>query len=271
MLSIGGFYPGFRPEPAQIPPMRRIGYHLDSPVPGLRLRAEGYFAVTSNTVQLGGYFEAGIEAAGCSAKGFLGVDAIVQFSPFRVHAEIRAGLRVRALGVTLCGVSFSGRLDAPGPVVISGRMRIETPVKDFPFDETFTIGTAHPLPPVPGGRLARILADDCFGPTSLRAVGDADPAVSPAELPVPPGFALVRPLGGLEWTQQRAPLDIPVDRLDGAPLGSVQHVKATAVGKVADTRDLFAPGSFITLNGTCLLYTSPSPRDLSTSRMPSSA
>ena len=29
--------------------------------------------------------------------------------------------------------------------------------------------------------------------------------------------------------------------------------------------------SSITDNGTCLLYTSPSPRDLSTSRMPSSA
>ena len=29
-------------------------------------------------------------------------------------------------------------------------------------------------------------------------------------------------------------------------------------------------GTFV-INGTCLLYTSPSPRDLSTSRMPSSA
>ena len=31
------------------------------------------------------------------------------------------------------------------------------------------------------------------------------------------------------------------------------------------------PGSFEKTSGTCLLYTSPSPRDLSTSRMPSSA
>ena len=60
VLSAGGFYPGFRPEPASIPPLRRLGFHLDSPVPGIDVRAEGYLAVTSNTVQLGGYLEAGI-------------------------------------------------------------------------------------------------------------------------------------------------------------------------------------------------------------------
>ena len=40
----------------------------------------------------------------------------------------------------------------------------------------------------------------------------------------------------------------------------------------ADTRNLVAgQQAFGALMGTCLLYTSPSPRDLSTSRMPSSA
>ena len=33
----------------------------------------------------------------------------------------------------------------------------------------------------------------------------------------------------------------------------------------------FAPQAFLAVTSTCLLYTSPSPRDLSTSRMPSSA
>ena len=41
------------------------------------------------------------------------------------------------------------------------------------------------------------------------------------------------------------------------------------VGKVPACRDLFAEGK--TPLWVCLLYTSPSPRDLSTSRMPSSA
>ena len=37
------------------------------------------------------------------------------------------------------------------------------------------------------------------------------------------------------------------------------------------TLNQIGPSSPFTLSGSCLLYTSPSPRDLSTSRMPSSA
>ena len=46
----------------------------------------------------------------------------------------------------------------------------------------------------------------------------------------------------------------------------IQHTEASAAGAVAIGGN--APGATII---TCLLYTSPSPRDLSTSRMPSSA
>ena len=38
-----------------------------------------------------------------------------------------------------------------------------------------------------------------------------------------------------------------------------------------ELRDKAEPFAFATIVRTCLLYTSPSPRDLSTSRMPSSA
>ena len=47
--------------------------------------------------------------------------------------------------------------------------------------------------------------------------------------------------------------------------------------RIADARKLselistLPPGILVSYEGTCLLYTSPSPRDLSTSRMPSSA
>jgi hypothetical protein len=263
VASLGGFYPGFRPEPAQIPPMRRLGFALDYPVPGLKIRAEGYLAVTSNTIQLGGSFEAGIEAAGCGASGFLGLDAIVQFSPFHFHAEVHAGFRVTVFGLTFCGVSLSGSIDGPGPVVIAGRFTVETFLKDFHFDETFTIGRAQPQPPAVPRRAAEVLARECFGPTSLRGVGAADRSVSPAPRAVPTGMALVWPLGAIEWTQQRLPLAIPVDRIDGAPLGSVQTVTASAPGAdTAEVRDLFAPGQFITLTGTAEQLNRPAYEEL---------
>jgi hypothetical protein len=248
VATLGGFYPGFRPEPAQIAPMRRLGFHLDAPVPGIRLRADGYLAVTSNTVQLGGYFEAGINAAGCGAHGFLGVDAIVQFSPFRLHAAVSAGFEVEVFGLTFCGVRLDGTVDGPGPVTLHGRLTVETFLEDFSFDETFTFGRHDAPPPPVAARAAEVLRDEEVRPDTLHAVGGTDRDVVLSPLPVPPGRALVQPRGGVAWQQRRVPLTIPIDRLDGAPLGSMQRVTATVPNQSGGVDELFAPGSFITLS-----------------------
>ncbi|MEO7784356.1 MAG: DUF6603 domain-containing protein [Terracoccus sp.] len=247
VLSVGGFYPGFRPEPAIIPPLRRLGFHLDLPVPGIDVRAEGYVAVTSNTVQLGCYVEAGIEAGGCGAHGFLNVDAIVQFTPFHVHAEVSAGFEVEVFGLTFGGIRLDGTLDGPGPVTISGRLTVETFLHDFHFHETFTFGRADSPPAIPPTRAAELLRREEVRPETLHAVGGLDRDVVLAPLPVPPTFALVSPRGGVAWQQKRLPLAVPIDRVDGTPLGSNQLVTASVPHQTSGRDDLFAPGSFITL------------------------
>ncbi len=247
VLSVGGFYPGFRPEPANIPALRRLGLHLDLPVPGIDLRAEGYLAVTSNTVQLGGYFEAGIEAGGCGAHGFLSVDAIVQFTPFHMHAEVSAGFEVEVFGLTFGGIRLDGTLDGPGPVTISGRLTVETFLHDFHFHETFSFGSSDSPPAIPPTRAAELLRREEVRPETLHAVGGPDRDVVLRPLPVPPKVALVFPRGGVAWQQKRVPLAIPIDRVDGAPLGSNQKVTASVPNQTSELDDLFAPGSFITL------------------------
>lgn len=247
VLSVGGFYPGFRPEPANIPALRRLGFHLDLPVPGIDVRAEGYLAVTSNTVQLGGYFEAGIDAGGCGAHGFLRVDAIVQFTPFHVHAEVSAGFEVEVFGLTFGGIRLDGTLDGPGPVTISGRLTVETFLHDFHFHETFTFGSPGSPPAVAPVRAAELLRREEVRPESLQAVGGPDREVVLSPLPVPAKLALVLPRGGVGWQQKRVPLAIPIDRVDGAPLGSTQRVTASVPHQTSGLDDLFAPGSFITL------------------------
>jgi hypothetical protein len=217
-------------------------------VPGIELRAEGYLAVTSNTVQLGGYFEAGIEAGGCGAHGFLSVDAIVQFTPFHMHAEVSAGFEVEVFGITFGGIRLDGTLDGPGPVTIHGRLTVETFLHDFHFEETFTFGSGDGPPAVPPQRAALILGRDEVRPAALRAVGGPDRDVVPAPQPVPPDVALVTPRGGVSWQQKRVPLTIPVDRIDGAPLGSMQTVTATVPHQTDRLDDLFAPGQFIDLS-----------------------
>ena len=247
VLSIGGFYPGFDPRPAQIPPMSRAGMHLTFPLPGVTLRAEAYFAVASNTLHFGGAVEAGFDAAAVSASGFLSLDALIQFSPFHFRADVSAGFHVKALGLTFCGVRLDGTIDGPGPIVIHGRMTIETFLKDISWDESFTFGdrvaTSKPhLFPLDE------LAPELDKPANLRAGAGTDPEVRLAPRPATRPRAAVSPLAELVWSQRRAPLDLRIDRLEGVPLGGVQGVQ---VNSSAPQRGIepgrFAPGSFITL------------------------
>ena len=67
---------------------------------------------------------------------------------------------------------------------------------------------------------------------------------------------------------QIAPISVAVadfTGLDGTPSDVGRQISQV----IAD--DLVSSGLFSAIDSACLLYTSPSPRDLSTSRMPSSA
>ena len=57
-------------------------------------------------------------------------------------------------------------------------------------------------------------------------------------------------------------------------IGHVDHGKTTltaAISRVLSDKGLAAKQDFDQIDNACLLYTSPSPRDISGSRMPSSA
>lgn len=249
VLTMGGFYPGFRPEPAQLRPLRRLTLALDNPLPGLRLTAEGYVAATSNTLQLGGRLEVGYDAGIASLSGFIGVDALVQFDPFHIHTDLAAGLDVRFLGRTFAGVSFRGTLDTPGPTTLAGRLTVETFLKDFHFDETWTLDPSRGETLPPSEDAIVVVAREVRA-ANLRSLGGADPLVLLAPPASAGGLAVVTARTGLEWRQHVVPLQTAVDRVAGRPLSSTQTVTAAvgASGVGADVvRDRFAPGSFITL------------------------
>ena len=249
VLSMGGFYPGFRPEPAQLRPLKRLGLALDNPLPGLRLRAEGYVAATSNSLQLGGRLDVGYDAGIASLSGFIGVDALIQFTPFHIHAALAAGLDVRFLGQTFVGVTLSGTLDAPGPMTIAGRLTVETFLKDFHFDDTWTFGSPRPLPATPPERAVDLVAAEVAA-RNLRSLGGADPMVLLAPVEAEGELAVVTARNGVEWRQHPIPLETPIDRVAGTPTGSTQTVTATLTSPgLAGQKvlDRFAPGSFITL------------------------
>lgn len=248
LLTVGGFYPGFNPEPAQLPPLRRVGLALDAPVPGVSVRVEGYFAVTTNTLQFGGSLECAFDAAGVGAAGFLALDALIQFTPFHFHAVCSAGFRVYALGLTFAGIRLDGTIDGPGPIVISGRLTVETFLHDISWHETFTLGSSGGDTRVPARRLLDALEPELGHAENLRRGGGTDPLVVLAPRAAHGTRAAISPVGTLEWRQRRAPLGIPIDRLEGVPLGSAQGVRVVSPARQGGVTGLFSPGSFITLS-----------------------
>jgi hypothetical protein len=253
VISVGGFYPGFNPEPAHLPAMRRIGMSPELPLP-LTIRAEGYFAITSNTLQLGGRLEITFEA-GLEAHGFLQVDALVQFRPFHFVANCSAGFDVGVAGFSFGGVRLDGTISGPGPLVIRGRLTIETFLFDISWDQSFTIGDGpgDTLPSPPS--LLDVLAEELAKTANLHAATEQDPDVVLHPRSVRPGIAAVPPTGALRFEQRRAPLGVLIERVDGRPLGSPMGAHLLTPG--TPTRAQFGPGSYLILTDSEALSRPP--------------
>lgn len=244
VLSIGGFYPGFDPEPAKLPALRRVGIALQQPLGIIDLRAEGYLAVTTNTVQLGGRFNVRIRA-GLEAQGFLQVDALVQFRPFAFAAACSAGFDVSVSDFTFGGVRLDGVLSGPAPLTLRGSLTIETFLFDLSWSETITISGGAP-DTAPSVHFDDVVKAELSDAHNLAAARTSDPDVVLEPRPGTTGRALAPPTGALRFEQRRFPFGVPIDRVDGRPLGGTRRADVTSAG--TPVTSMFSPGSFLTLS-----------------------
>ena len=254
IVTVGGFYPGFNPEPARLPALRRVGLAIDNPVPIIDIRAEGYFAVTSNSIHLGGRYEIGI-SLGIEAHGFIQVDAIVQFRPFQFEARIAAGFDVSAGGFSFAAVTLEGAIAGPGPIVIRGSLSIDVFLFSLSWSESFTLGSgpSDTLPAAP--LLIDVILEELNKAENVHSGSIADPHVVLSPRPRAGGLAAVPPTGTLQVEQRRAPLGFLIERVDGRPLSSPQGVQITS--GTTDVTDRFSPGSYITLTDSEALNRPP--------------
>lgn len=248
VITVGGFYPGFRPEPALLPPQQRLGLHLAIPCP-LTLRAEGYLAITANTVQAGARIEAGFDLAVISAQGAIQFDAIVTFDPFHIHADYSAEWSV-GVAIFEGGTTVSGWIDGPGPWKVHARVSISLLVDDFDWSDTFTFGSVGPPPPPAFDRICDALDPHLGVSSRFAGAATSDPHVDIVErssVSGDPSTVVVSPLADLTWTQDLVPLGLPVRRVGGRRLASEQSVNISITGAVVDigeARGWFAPTVF---------------------------
>jgi len=247
LFSVGGVHPDFDPAPAVLPPtLTRLAMARGTPDDPLYLRFEGYFAITSNSLQFGAAVEVVAKLDPLTVRGFLSLDVLIRFKPFFFQVDFTASLKVQFRGHTLAGVKVTGTISGPGPVTFSGKACIEILFFDICASATFTIGSDAPAVVAAVASAVAELAAALRAPDSLRAEG-TDAQVTLGQLP-----AAVLPPVGLVWSQGRAPLGLLIERFEGNPLARPETVTASAVpGGPAvggPELDFFAPGGFADLS-----------------------
>ncbi len=149
VLSVGGFHPSFNPPalPFDEPPRIAISILNTS---FARIRVEGYFAVTSNTVQFGARVEVYFGLSAFNIDGHIGFDALFQFSPFYFIITISASLGVKVFGIGLFSVRMRGELEGTSPWHIEGEGSISLLFWDIdvPFSHTWGDKEDTLLPPI---------------------------------------------------------------------------------------------------------------------------
>jgi hypothetical protein len=256
LLTVGGFHPAYTPPPMNLPELARLGMVLFQGNP--HVSAQVYFAVTSNSVQLGARVEVYYGIDLFNVYGFLGLDVLINFNPFHFVAEITAEVGVRTGDTVLFAIQLQLLLEGPTPWHArgTGSFRIGFIVKvtvSAGFDITFGDALETRLPPVD------VLAEMVKALTNL---GNWRPQLPPAsnqhvtlrELPDPAKTLVLHPFGALEITQKLVPLHVAIQRFGSrAPdAGSVFTLTDVKLGAedagVTNTREEFAPAQFFNLS-----------------------
>ncbi len=265
LLTLGGFYPGYRADVPGLPPQRRLSMGSDLPLP-LTFRYEGYLALTDGTVQAGARVEIGFDA-GLSVHGYLQFDAIGHYDPFHVHAGLSGGVDVGALGMDFAGVDFHGVIDGPGPVVVSGEVSVEFLGAEARWHDSFRIGPgggSPATPPVANLVGLVVTGDEGAAPAGPLDVPGAavvahqatDPHVDAQPPPRDPdGLAVVPPLGSVSWSQTVAPFDTPMQRVRGRPLAAPARLSLHGLppGAAVGPTEQFAPAALTDADREALL------------------
>ena len=256
LVSMGGFHPSYTPPPMDLPKLKRLSLVIFSGNPSLK--AESYFAITSNTIQFGARAELYVDVSVFNVYGFLGYDVLIQLSPFYFIAELSAMLAVRSGSSTLFAVRLRLVLEGPTPWHAVGEASFEigfifTITISVHFDVTFGERRNDQLPPV---LVLPMLLE------ALNNVGNwkvdlpvGNQYVSLRELPA--DALILHPFGTLQISQKIVPLRIEIGRFGYQTLEGDRRFDITAVRLGTNTetptnehyeKEQFAPGQFIQLS-----------------------
>ncbi len=256
-VSAGGFHPRYMP-PRELTGMQRLGMDL-SPPAILTLRSESYFAITSNSVQLGSHVEMGADLGVADISGHFGFDALIIFAPhFALVVDLGIGLTVRVLGVTLLGVHIELHLEGPAPWRAQGSAEVEVLFATVSIDVgPFTWGDADNPPPTPADprELAHAALHHNPGAWQALVPPDSDRVVHLKAAPPSEVEVTVHPMGLFDVRQHAIPLETVITRVGAHPVPEGQRrvhfgvplANGVPAGALSEVTDLFSAGVYLDL------------------------
>ncbi|MBF6222799.1 hypothetical protein IU479_32455 [Nocardia abscessus] len=252
VLAVGGFHPRYTPPPLPFPNPRRIAIEIVN-TSVARIRAEGYFATTTNSIQFGSRAEAFFGFSALNVSGHIAFDALVQISPFYFVVDFSSHFSVRVFGIGVWGLRI--RLEVEGPTPWHARGSAGISLLFFDIDVDIDVGWGErrdtSLPPI---RVLPALTAELSKPESWRALPPpgANLLVALRKLPEPDSRTVLHPVGSLRISQRLAPLDAKLVRIGARkPEDGTQFTltaSSPAFTKCGDVNELFAPGQFENLS-----------------------
>jgi hypothetical protein len=213
-----------------------------------RVRVEGYFAVTSNTVQFGSRTEMFFGFDEINISGHWAWDALFQFSPFYFIVTVSASFSLNVFGAGLFSVHINGSLQGPTPWRAAGTGSISFFFFDVSADFDVTWGESEntQLEPV---KVMPLLVEEVKKRENWRALLPAgnNLLVSLRKLPEDDSLVL-HPVGTLKVSQRRVPLELTLDKIGNQKPSDVKRLSITMTAgplvKKGDTFEKFAPAQF---------------------------
>lgn len=239
VVSIGGFHPQFNPPPLPFPSPKRIEVDIINES-FARIRCDGYFAVTSNTVQFGSHSDFFFGFSALSVEGHSGFDALLQFSPFHFTVSISTSFSVKVFGIGVYGVGIDLLLEGPTPWHAHGTASLSFFFFSVDIGIDFTWGDDRNtmLPPV---ALMPVLAGEYAKQSNWRAIlpNGSNLLVALRQLDSKETALVLHPVGTLQISQRAVPLDLTLDKAGNqAPNDANRFALTVASASLAPVRTL---------------------------------
>jgi hypothetical protein len=225
LLSVGGFHPSFQPPPLNLPTLRRLSITILN-YDWARIRVEGYFAVTSNTVQFGAHLYLFFGVDGCNISGQFGFDVLFQFSPFYFNAMISGSLSLEVAGFDLLSIDLRFSLEGISPYRAKGTGSISILFfsVDVNFDVTWGDQANTTLPPV---HVMPVFLDEVNKQQNWRALPPPSTNLLVSLRKLDPDLLVLHPFGSLTVSQRALPLNLTLDKLGTQKPDDVNRVDIT--------------------------------------------